>query len=332
MKLDSEQVNLSIELFPHCNLSCKFCYQDKIKKFFCNSKKYNKNIDDKIIYLDKAINSFKKLNLKRVDNFAFWGGEMFYDRRSEYMKKMIELIEIVNPRSSLEINTNLMCVDNELTDYLLGKEHNYTVDYDCSYNPVNMYTNKKQETLFLNNLKKIKEKYNLEYVPIFTVLQEEVLLQQCDLSVLDEIYKDKTNKIYFYISMLKYSDEVRKNFSKYLLEFYKRYPKCVNIENLTNNNNKKQRKKTIACHCHDKNSIFLSYSNDFAYIPDSTCKDFGTKTKYYNLVTEKFKCKECKYYSLCQDICCTDLVLNDLIDSCYQKFLYEHLRELNDTI
>lgn len=302
------QKDLVIQLFPHCNLNCDFCYLDrKIKK-------------DKLEYIDLCIQSIKKNKLKS-NSVEMWGGEIFYDNSSDYLKKMIELLELLNPQH-LTIHTNLVfnIESNLLLQYIEEREINLTLY--TSYDPEGRFKNQAQLDLFLSNVEKITNKlffFSNGKLEISTVLTENLLLGKCDLSVLDSLYKNDNCKLLFYLNYNGYKSEKIKNNPSYILDFIAKYPKCQNVLLLNENRNSPNR----WCLCN--NTVQLRYELDFKPQINKSCMSTDDFTKIKELWEIKHNCSNCEFNNYCKDVCIGAIVKSGIInqESCYRKLMYK---------
>lgn len=302
------QKDLVIQLFPHCNLNCDFCYLDRKTK------------RSKLEYIDLCIQSIKNNKLKS-DSVEMWGGEIFYDNSSIYLKKMIELIELLNPKF-LTIHTNLVfnIESSLLLSYLEEREINLTLY--TSYDPEGRFKNQAMLDLFLSNVRKITNKlffFSNGTLEVSTVLTERLLNNQCDLSVLDSLYSNESIRLVFYLDYNGYKDVNLRNSSSCILDFLARYPKCQNVLVLGENRNSPNK----WCLCN--NAVQLCYESDFEPQKNGQCMTTEDFTEIKKLWEAKHDCNNCEFNSYCKDVCIGAIVKSGIINQpvCYRKLMYK---------
>lgn len=328
--------DLGLELFPHCNLNCSFCYQREFSKY---RETYQNAIQlPKSTYVRRCLNQIRKHQIE-ADKLFFFGGEVFYDNNPSYISAMKELIEYLNP-SQINATSNLIfnLDHSDLFQYLLNRSG---FSLCASYNPIHRYENSKQLDLFIHNVKQIYLKVYHEDIgegggklSLEVVLQEELLTKKVPLPLLDwvkevnQVLGKELIDVIFIIDYRGYSSSTLKNFNEYLLNFLKRYPVFQNYKYLydTSHPNK-------YCQRMREGTVFLTYNNNFEYIDHPIhCIAPELDVDALNKKLEDFyHCKECPYEKYCKDVCTAGLEKTGLLNPnqyCYHRFLFDHYDEL----
>ena len=324
----SSKFDLFLELFPHCNLNCKFCHQHEISGY---KENYQKQIlMPKTYYVKQCLEQLKKQNITSCSHLNIIGGELFYDKDESYVNAMKELVEYLNP-STINATSNLIfnVEDNELFSYLMNRQEFILC---ASYNPVNRYQNEKQLELFTRNVRKLymplHEKGNTLCLEV--ILQSEILRGEVDLPFLD--YVIEVNKLFrkhlidvtFFVDYRGYSQDVLEHFNEYLYRVLKRYPCFSEIKPHKKNDSKKGKYGG----CYKPGAKCLSYNNGFKYSgKNSACIDQNIDIYAMKDRMEKYyKCNECPYESDCKGRCPITLDRAGLLtpnQPCYMRFLFD---------
>ena len=329
----SSKFDLFLELFPHCNLNCKFCHQRTIAGY---AEHYTQTIRlPKEHYVNLALQRIKEQGIISHD-LNMIGGELFYDKSQPYVTSMRALIDYLNP-SSIACSTNLIfnVSNNELFNYFLDRGEFIVC---ASYNPLNRYSSEKQVELFTKNVKSL-------YLPMYqrgailsleVVLQPEFLKLECALPLLDWVAE--VNKVFdkplidviFIVDYRGYPEDCLSNFNAYLYAFLKRYPTFSNVRNL--HLEKRVCKNKNGC-CYKPNAKVLSYTNGFRYHGCSAaCIDQDADIfAVANKMERVYGCKSCQYNDVCVNRCPVGLSKAGLLKDgqpCYYKFLFDHYAEL----
>lgn len=325
--------DLGLELFPHCNLNCEFCYQREFSRY---KDTYSPSIQfPKSYYVRKCLKQIQKHHIQGKKLF-FFGGEVFYDNNREYVSVMKDLIEYLNP---VQINATSNLVfkleSSELFQYLLNRQG---FSLCASYNPIHRYENEKQLNLFVHNVKEIYYKlYNEktgDKLSLEVVLQEELLTGKVNLPLLDwvrevnQVLEKELIDVIFIIDYRGYSKDIIERFNDYLLAFLKRYPVFQNVKYLcdTSHTNK-------YCQRMREGTVFLTYNNGFEYIDHPIhCIDPTLDVERLNRKLEQcYHCSTCPYEKYCKDVCTAGLEKTGLLNPnqyCYHRFLFDHYDEL----
>lgn len=304
---------IQINIFPFCNLNCKFCYERTIlKKGFDKSKSY---------YIDKCKKAIIENNIT-YDKIHLLGGEIFYDKDNDF-DDIINFCKWLNPKEFF-LRTNLLFDFDENPLFKFLQDSKIPFKIATSYDPKNRYVAKSQEDLFFNNLRRLKasDRINTDFeIPI--VLTEDLLLRKTDISTIQKLYNDYP--IEFRIDLNGYSKEVTENFNKYYIEFLKDFPKCRNITEFYDKTFKKYDNKY--CTCYQAKQLNLGYHRNFEVNDKFLCEGKIRNESTEELLTNNYNCNICKYNDRCSDICPEGLKLSRLLDNkkCYKQALFEHL-------
>ena len=317
--------DLGLELFPHCNLNCKFCYQREISHF---AETYENTVRlPKGFYVQKCLSQIKKHGLKGSKVYLV-GGEIFYDNNAHYVASMKELVEYLNP-SVINVTSNFVfdTDKSELFQYLLARPG---FSLSVSYNVINRYTSKKQLDLFIANVKKHYKDFldRGSCLSIEIVLQEDILTGKVELPLIDYIRElmvatgNRLVDVVFIIDYQGYSQDVLDGFNDYLLAFVKRYPVFQNVRYLYEPSRSK--------YCSQmQGTTFLTYNNDFKYVDHPVhCIDPSLDVDRLNKkLAECYGCSDCPYEKFCKDVCTAGLEKSGLLrhgQYCYHRFLFDH--------
>lgn len=313
----SVRKDLIIELFPHCNMKCEFCLQHNLEEY----KKYVRK-KDKNYYIDLCEKVIRENNYSHK-NIEMWGGELFYDNSLEYTRRMMEFIKFLNPETlTITSNLTISLEDNILFNWLVNRFGKKLYIYS-SYDLKGRFKRTYQKDLFWYNLDFIRKLSTDHVVEVGVVMTEDFLLNCPDKSEIKKLFETPQVNVVFYLDFGGYSEETTKNLGKILIELYKQFPKAVDIGVF---NGQKKTFENNVCVCHQPDCVFLSYANDFVYKPNYSCIYRGSE----NLVEKMqkiFGCKNCEYYSICSDVCCSAYESIGLLkegNSCLQKIFFEN--------
>lgn len=320
------KADLIVELFPQCNLHCDFCMQTKLDVY---SKVREQTIQfSKEYYIKKCLEVIKKNNLKH-DTIALWGGELFYDNSIKYTFAMIKFLEELRPKHC-SMHTNLIFnTENEFFQYFIKHMFDWTLE--ISYDPIGRFKNKKTEDIFKKNLdyilKYIEDKDSNKKIPVYTVLQPEVLYQSCDFSLLEYISKISHLEQVFVFDYRApiYIDKFLDDFNENYLNLLKRFPKCQNVRILSTPH---KVYPNNLCRCIQKSSQFITYNTMFAIQKDSGCVVYEGACESARKMEKAYECNSCRYKDTCTDVCSSIMEKLGFFKqgrSCYQKYAYEHL-------
>lgn len=146
-------------VWDNCKNNCKFCFQRENPRLF-NREKRKMILDEVLSFID----SDKFINDSHI---LICGGEIFDTPQDREMLDNF-FNEIINRMNNniidlLYINTNLIYNDlTSLDEFLLKIMNNNLFEklkFTTSYDLIGRFKNKNSESLMLNNLKWIKEKY-----------------------------------------------------------------------------------------------------------------------------------------------------------------------------
>lgn len=324
-----------VELFPHCNYHCSFCYQNSEERpsyFTENHKLFEKS---KMYYMNMFIEKYKSYNLPEVDFCDFWGGELFYDNTPEYNELLMKVIKTVNPRKKFGVTTNLSNINPCLQSLLFDKQP-FTLEIGASYDAIGRFHTKEMLDNYLKNLEIIKKSPNLEdgKFMVETVLTPEMLDDKYDFTVFDKLYEDEQIDNCLLLDFRGYPDYILKNFGERVMKLLTKYPKLDNTENfLAFTNIKPDIERTPYeggmdryCYCYHPNTHYFSYVTQFDLTHNhcSSCKEGD-----YKLVEESWGCKDCKYNTICSDICPGSVINSGLVKiDCPYKYVYDNIHQI----
>lgn len=327
-----------LELFPHCNFSCDFCYQnsnERTKYFNDNYKLHEKS---KIYYMKLFLEKYKSYNLQNIDYCDLWGGELFYDNSKEYNDLMLEIIHTINPKIKFGVTTNLSNINPSLYSLLFDKQP-FTVEIGASYDAIGRFHNKEMLENYLYNVDIVKQSPNLANgkMLVETVLTPEMLDDRYDFTIFDKLYADEKIDNCLLIDFRGYPEYILENFGERVLKLLKRYPKLDNAHNfLAFSGYIKDDEitpctgsiKDKGCYCEKETTHYFSYVTKFD-MTDNYCS--SCKKGDINKVIESFGCNNCQYNSICSDICSGSLLNSGLVNlknKCPYKYIYDHVTEL----
>ena len=328
---------LIVELFPHCNFNCDFCFQnsDGRTDYFKDNRILHRK--SKIYYLNLFLEKFKKYDLKDIDYACLWGGELFFDKTPEYNDLLLNVIKTINPLQKLGGTTNLSCIDNPALQSLLFDKYPFTLEMSASYDAVGRFKSKEAVETYLKNLEILKSSPNIcnGIIEVETVVTAEMLDDKYDFTIFNELYKDPHIINCMLLDMRGYPDYILKNFNERFLNFLKKYPKvdisrnlltftgCLNDKELSIPDSTPFR----WCYCFRENTTYLGYVTEFEKT-NNACS--SCKRDDYKRVEEAFKCDECKYKNICSDICPGTVIHSKIIElnGCPYKYVYDNISEL----
>lgn len=304
---------IQINLFPFCNLNCKFCYERTILK-----NGFNKTKD---YYINKCKESIIKNNLT-YDTVSMLGGELFYDKDNNF-QNIIDFCKWLSPKK-LYLRTNLMFDFDTNPFFLFLKDSGINFILSTSYDVENRFSTKEQEDLFFSNLEKLYD-LNKKTIEIPIILTENVLLGNANMDNVMRLYNDSRFCIEFRLDLNGYSDNVTKNFHNLYVDFIKKFPNCRNIKQYydTNFNSTGSR----YCSCYQKKQASLIYYKDFELNENNLCEGKTRTEDTEKQLIKSYGCDKCFYSSKCSDVCPEGLKLIRLFNDtkCYIKSLYEYL-------
>lgn len=162
-------------LWDNCNNNCKFCFQRK-----------NGNIltsNNKRMALNKVLDFLNSDEYIHGSHILLVGGEIFDESNFSIIDDYIKFIEIIVDKMNsniidlLYINTNLLYENMSILNKLLS-----FIDYDnlwdrlkftTSYDLEGRFSTKEKETLFLTNLKCVKNTYPKCNIVVNTILTKQ---------------------------------------------------------------------------------------------------------------------------------------------------------------
>lgn len=329
-----------LELFPHCNYSCSFCYQNSSERpsyFTENHKLFEKS---RIFYMNLFLMKYEKYNLKNIDYCDLWGGELFFDNSKEYNDLLMKVIYAINPKRKFGVTTNLSNINPALHSLLFDKQP-FTLEIGGSFDAIGRFHNQEMLDTYLKNLEIVKKSPNLDNgkVMVETVLTPEMLDDKYDFTVFDKLYKDPQIDNCLLLDFRGYPDYIMNNFGERILKLLKKYPLLDNAHNLlafkgiiddhevtpyTGNIEDK------GCYCEKDTTHYFSYVTKFD-MTDNYCS--SCKKGDINKVLEAYDCKNCQYNNICADICSGSLINSGLINlknNCPYKYVYDHIDELKE--
>ena len=329
-----------LELFPHCNFNCSFCYQNSTEGpsyFNDNHKLFEKS---RIYYMNLFLMKYEKYNLQNIDYCDLWGGELFFDNSKEYNDLLMKVIYAINPKIKFGVTTNLSNINPTLHSLLFDKQP-FTLEIGGSYDAIGRFHNQEMLDNYLKNLEIVKKSPNLYNgkVMVETVLTPEMLDDRYDFTVFDKLYADPQIDNCLLIDFRGYPDYIMNNFGERILKLLKKYPKLDNARNLlaftgviddeevTPNVGSIEDK---GCYCEKDTTHYFSYVTKFDMTENycSSCKKGDI-----NKVLEAYDCKNCPYDNICADICSGSLINSGLIklkNNCPYKYVYDHIDELKE--
>lgn len=326
IKSDYETIVI-LELFPHCNMNCEFCYQndDRIRKYLKKNKQY---------YIQQFMDKFKESLIPPVELLDIKGGELFDDDNEEYNNLLMECIKLVNPSKRLHIDTNLSVINSCLHKLLFEESYKIELCVSCdAYDSTNINT-------LLNNLKEVEDAPALnDIVTVTAVITPEMLRNNYDFSILDQLYNNPKLSLCFTIDQRRYPDDVLNNFGERYFNLLMRYPKCENSRNylafskMIENDYEVQSSDlndiTKYCYCERPGTFYMTYRDGFE-LTENTCAG-GVKGDYSQL-ENSFDCKKCRYQFICADICPSELISNGIVGtcSCPHSYVFDHVGELRE--
>lgn len=325
-----------LELFPHCNFNCSFCYQNaenRTKYFTNNEKLFSKS---KMYYMNMFIEKYKTYNIGNVDFCDLWGGELFYDNTPEYSEKFMEVVRTINPQKKFGVTTNLSNINPALHSLLFDKQP-FKVEIGASYDANGRFHNQQMLDNYLKNLEIIKKSPNLPegLVMVETVMTADMLDDKYDFTVFDKLYNDPQIDNCLLIDFRGYPDYILENFGERYLKLLKKYPKLDNAQNflvfsgMIHDNEKFPPTDEMDryCYCWHKNSHYFSYVTQFDMTNNhcSSCKNDD-----YKVVEESFGCKDCQYNKICTDICPGSMINSKMIEckKCPFEYVFDNIKEL----
>lgn len=325
-----------LELFPHCNFNCSFCYQnaeDRTSYFNENEKLFSKS---RLYYMNLFLEKYKQYGLKDIDFCDLWGGELFFDNTLEYNEKLMEIIRTINPQKKFGVTTNLSNINSTLHS-LLFDEQPFKVEIGASYDAVGRFHTKEMLDNYLNNLEIIKQSPNLaqDMIMVETVMTPEMLDDKYDFAVFDKLYADPKIDNCLLIDFRGYPDYILENFSERVLKLLKRYPKLDNAQNflaftgVLDDDEKTPFTNDLDrfCYCLHPNTHYFSYVTKFD-MTNNHCS--SCKADDYKRVEEAWGCKNCKYNNICADICPGSVINSRMIElkKCPYADIYDNIKEL----
>lgn len=301
--------DLIIQLFPHCNLNCDFCYQDKTVR------------KTKLEYIDLCTKKIQANKFKTA-SIEMWGGELFYDNSEEYTSAMIRFLEILNPHY-LTLHTNLVwnMESNLLFQYMQLKDYNMMIQ--SSYDPLGRFKNDAQLQLFLRNLNYVINNLLSQNatIEISTVLTSKLLTDTVNGntdSTLDLLYNNPQVRLVFYLDYNGYKN----NEGSLVPAFFEKYPKSQNVLVLGEIRNSPNR----WCTCN--NSLCLSYENLFE--PTRQCMTKEDMQSYKEQWVKSNDCNNCTYNEKCKDMCIGAIVKSGLFNHpCYRRKMHQKFYPIN---
>lgn len=304
---------VQINLFPFCNLNCKFCYERTILK-----SGFNKTKD---YYISKCKESIIKNNIT-CDVISMLGGELFYDKDNNF-QNVIDFCKWLSPKKLL-LRTNLLFDFDTNPFFLFLKDSGINFIINTSYDAENRFNSKEQEELFFSNLEKLYDlkKENIE-IPI--ILTENILLGKVNMDNIMRLYNDSRFCLEFRLDLNGYSDGVTKNFHTYYVNFIKKFPNSRNVKQFYDTDFHKIENRY--CSCYQKKQLNLIYYKDFELNENNLCEGKLRTKDTEEQLKKSYGCDSCKYFSKCIDICPEGLKLMRLFNDtkCYTKSLYEYL-------
>lgn len=159
-------------LWDNCNNNCSFCFQrEKCINLTINQKRESLNKMRQFLESEKYVNG---------SHILLVGGEIFDDVSPEMKDIWWDIINYLGKKMNkkdidlLYVNTNLLFKDLTLLDYLFQTIQYYglfgRLKFTTSYDLKGRFATKRREKLFLDNLKKIKEKYPDCNIVVNTIL------------------------------------------------------------------------------------------------------------------------------------------------------------------
>lgn len=308
--------DLVVELFPHCNLKCDFCFQRNLEEY-----KETKRKLDKRDYIERAKQSIIENNIHPT-NVELWGGELFYDNSLAYTKSMIDFIRFLNCKTlTISCNFVVNLEENTLFNYLVSKFNDNLIVY-TSFDVEGRFKKQCQKDLFYHNLDYVHLILPNHIIEVGVVLTNDLLTGKLDLTELRQLANKKFVNIATYLDYTGYCEEVTNNLGKYLVNFYEEFPEIRDFETLLDSS---RPYSNNVCNCHQKENTFLSYTNNFEFNSNYTCLYRG-KEDLVKKLQDVYHCNDCEYFDRCNDVCCSalnNLKLLEIGSKCYKKELYE---------
>ena len=325
-----------LELFPHCNFNCDFCYQnvDERPDYYNENKKLFEKT--KLYYLKLFFEKYKTYNISNIDFLEMWGGELFYDNSPEYNKLLLDIIKLVNPQKTLGMTSNLSNINPALNSLLFDKQP-FELEISGSFDGIGRFHSKEMLDNFFKNVEIIKTSPNLNngHMMIETVLLPEMLDDKYDFTYFDKLYADEKIDNALNLDYRGYPDYILENFGERLLKLLKKYPKLDNSLNflifsgMLNDKKKTPAKNNLDryCFCVRNNSHYFSYVTKFDKT-DNHCS--SCKKDDYKKIEEAFNCKNCQYNNICSDVCPGAFINGRLttLKNCPYAYIYDNIDEL----
>lgn len=327
-----------LELFPHCNFNCDFCFQnvnDRPDYYKENKTLFKKT---KMYYMNLFLNKYETYNIKNIDFLFLWGGELFYDNSPEYNDLLMKIIYKLNPRKKIGFSSNLSNINSTLNSLLFDYQP-FSVECCASYDSIGRFHNEEMLNNFLNNLEIVKKSPNIENgkIIIETTLLPEILDNRYNFEIFDKLYNDPQIEISLMPDLRGYPEYILENFNERFFNFLKKYPRLSDSKkylkffgyiNDLEINSCNGNIKDKGCYCEKENSHYFTYIKNFD-ITNDTCS-CGKKGDIYK-IRKVYNCDKCKYDNICADICAgciTNSKLIELENNCPFKYIYDNIDEL----
>lgn len=335
-------------LFEKCNLNCKFCLE---------SHKNNKIDINYILSLpEKLAERFKKEYIKypntKLITIRIWGGELFFDNLSDDLfttySDLIENFNIIFKKYFPNIELQFSWVSNgvftkkDRVENLL-KTTNSKIGF--SYDPVDRFSNKKQEDLMIKNAIYFNN-INLVNEISITLTKPNIYAFIENKSNINKLTSIKTFDINYYIpnpnweSLLPTDDDLY-SFFKWVLD--NKLFNIMDIRKILDSIISPKFKHESTCNC-DKhlsackdcityNCVKSSsiFDNKLFYGEKTITEDNVAKIKK-DLGINKRGCIFCEYYTICPKCCWTSILFKHIkLTNCPLKRIYEYINN-NKTI